>query len=120
MRFLRNLPQLDPVLDALADVLRLIYDHYDLVFANTIVSSTFDFITVTCMEPVIESFTLTPNVARFPWFFRSRSGLAIPFALFSFPISRNPDVGMTLQLLPAIERWIAGTNDLLSYVFIPI
>jgi len=114
-RFLHNLPQLDPVLDALADLLHLIYDHYDVVFANTIISCTLDFITVTCMEPVIESFTLTPNLARFPWFFRSRSGLAIPFALFSFPKSRKPDVGMTLQILPTIERWIAGTNDLLSF-----
>jgi len=113
--FLRDLPQLDPVLDALADVLHLIYDHYDVVFANTIISSTFDFITITCMEPVIDSFTLTPNVAHFPWFSRSRTGVSIPYALFSFPKSRKPDIGITLQILPTIERWIAAGNDFLSF-----
>ncbi|KAH9965489.1 isoprenoid synthase domain-containing protein [Russula dissimulans] len=113
--FLHNLPQLDPVLDALADVLHLMYDHYDAVFANTIISGTFDYITVTCMEPVVESFTLTPNVARFPWFFRSRTGVAIPYGLFSFPKSRNPDIGVTLQILPTMDFWIAATNDFLSF-----
>ncbi|KAH9965491.1 isoprenoid synthase domain-containing protein [Russula dissimulans] len=114
-RFLRKLPQLDPVLDALTDVLHLIYDHYDVVFANTIISGTFDYITVTCMEPVTNSSTLTPNVARFPWFFRSRTGVAIPFALLSFPKSRNPDIGVTLQILPTIDFWIAAGNDFFSF-----
>jgi hypothetical protein len=114
-RFLGSLPQLDPVLEALADILRLMYDHYDAVFANTIISGTFDFITATCMDPVVESFTLTPNVTRFPWFFRSRTGVAIPYGLFSFPKSRKPDIGVTLQILPTLDFWIAGTNDFLSF-----
>jgi len=114
-RMVHNFPQFDPVLDALADVLHLMYDHYDAVFANSIISSTFDFITTTSIEPVVESFILTPNLARFPWFFRSRGGVSIPFALFSYPKSRNPDIGVALQILPTMDFWIAATNDFLSF-----
>ncbi|KAH9965493.1 isoprenoid synthase domain-containing protein [Russula dissimulans] len=114
-RFLRNLPQLDPVLDALADVLHLIYDHYDVVFANIIISGTFDYITVTCMEPVLESIMLTSNVARLLWFVRSRTGVGVGYALFAFPKSRNPDIRVALQILPTMDFWISATNDLLSF-----
>jgi len=114
-RFLLKLPQLDPVLDALADVLHLIDYYYDVVFANTIISGTFDVITAICIEPVIESFTLTSNVARLPWFFRSRNGFGVGSALLAFPKSRNPDIGVILQILPTMDFWISATNDLLSF-----
>ncbi|KAH9965486.1 isoprenoid synthase domain-containing protein [Russula dissimulans] len=113
-RFLHSLPQLDPVLDALADVLHLIDDH-DVVFANTIISGTFDAITAICIEPVIESSTLTSNVARLPWFFRSRTGFGVGSALLAFPKSRNLDIGVILQILPTMDFWISATNDLLSF-----
>jgi len=114
-RFLHCLPQLDPVLDSFADVLHSIQDHYDVVFANIIVSDTLNFITVTCMEPVIGSFSLTSNAALLPWYYRSRTGVGAVYGLFVFPRSRKPDIGVILQTIPAMDFWIAGTNDFLSF-----
>jgi len=93
------------------------HDHYDAVFANIIISDTLNYITLTCKEPTIESFTLASNVPRLPWYFRSRTGLGVAYGLFSFPKSRKPDIGVTLQILPALDFWVGATNDFLSYVF---
>ncbi|KAG6860529.1 hypothetical protein C0995_010100 [Termitomyces sp. Mi166 len=114
-RFIRNLPQLDPVLDRLASVLRAMFDFYPVFFANSIISATFDFVSGTCIEPSVEKLQLSSASARFPWFLRDRTGVAVAFALMLFPKSRPVDYVTCFQAMADMDFWISATNDLLSY-----
>lgn len=115
-RFLRRMPQLNPVLEALVDVLLRIYDQYESTTANYIMNATFNFVNSTCMEPEIERLPLMRGVVRFPWFLRDQTGVAIGFGLMLFPKSK--DIGVTdyIQALPDMNFWISATNDMLSSV----
>ena len=115
-RYVQGLPQLDPVLDTFSETLPSIYDIYEPLFANFIISSALEFITVSGVEHTIKSFTPVNQPARFPWFLRSRTGVSIPFAMMPFPKSGNHDFSACLRALPDMEYSIALTNDLLSYV----
>ncbi|KAG6836122.1 hypothetical protein H0H93_011154 [Arthromyces matolae] len=115
-RFLQNIPQLDPVLDGLASVLRAMFDFYPVFFANSIISATFDFISGTCIEPAVESFKSSNSSPRFPWFLRARTGVAVGFALMLFPKSRQVDYVACFRAMADMDFWISATNDLLSWV----
>ncbi|KAF8497969.1 hypothetical protein BU17DRAFT_103152 [Hysterangium stoloniferum] len=57
-RFFRGQPQLHPVLIALVEVLTNIWDLYDPILANYIMTSTFDFISWCCIEHKIPTMRL--------------------------------------------------------------
>ena len=116
-RYILGLPQLDPVLDTFAETFTSMYEIYDPLFANFIISSALEYITVSCVESDIETFTPVHLPARFPWFLRSRTGVAISFALIMFPKSGNHDFSACLRALPDMEYTISVTNDFFSYVF---
>jgi hypothetical protein len=115
-RLLRGLPQLNAVLDALADVLFRMCDQYETPTANSILTATFEFVNSTCIEPDIETLPLVRGCTRFPWFLRDRTGVAIAFALMLFPKSKRIGVTDYIQALPDMNFWISVTNDLLSCV----
>jgi len=117
-RYIRGLPQLDPVLDTFVECFTSIYELYDPPFANFIISSAVEFITASCIESSIEAFTPLNRPARFPWFLRSRTGVSISYALMMFTKSGNHDFSACFRALPDMEYSIAATNDLLSYVVI--
>ncbi|KAG5734096.1 Trichodiene synthase, partial [Termitomyces sp. T112] len=114
-RFIRKLPQLDPVLDRLASVLHAMFDFYPVFFANSIISATFEFVSGTCIEPSVEKLELSSASTRFPWFLRDRTGVAVAFALMLFPKSRQVDYVTCFQVMADMDFWISATNDLLSY-----
>ncbi|KAF9458281.1 isoprenoid synthase domain-containing protein [Collybia nuda] len=116
-RLLRGQKQLDPVLDAFADVLNSMHDYYDSLAANQIVTSILNFINLTPVESQIAAgtFTVPSRSRRFPGFLRDRSGLGVPFALFAFPKSQGLDTAAYLRALPDMDFWICAANDLLSY-----
>jgi len=116
-RYVQGLPQLDPVLDTWAESFASIYDIYEPLFANFIISNALEYITVCGVEHTIKSFTPVNRSARSPWFLRSRTGANIAFAFMTFPKSGNHDFTACLRALPDMEYSIAVTNDLLSYVF---
>ena len=116
-RYVLGLPQLDPVLDTFAEILPTLYEIYDPLFANFIITSVLEFTTVSCVETRIEIFTPVNGPARFPWFLRSRSGASISFAMMMFPKSGNHDFCACLRALPDMDFSIGVTNDFLSYVF---
>lgn len=116
-RFLRGLPQLDPILDALVCVLLDMCDQYDTHSANSIISATFEFINTTCLEPALKALKPIRGATLFPWFLRDRTGDSVAYALMIFPESRNLDFVARFQALPYMNIWISLTNDILSYVF---
>ncbi|KAG6861154.1 hypothetical protein C0995_003422 [Termitomyces sp. Mi166 len=113
--FLRNLPQLDPLLDGLASCLHRMFDLYPTLFASTIINSVFDSIAGTCIEPSIQKLELPRTSTLFPWFLRQRNGAGLAYALMVFPKSRQVDYAVCFQALGDMEFWIAGINDILSY-----
>lgn len=115
-RFMRGMPQLSPILDALTEVLLRFFEQYDAPTANSILSAAFDFINGTCIEPKLETISFVPGAVRFPWYFRDRTGMAIVYALMLFPKSKGVGVSDYIQVLQEMNFWIAATNDVLSWV----
>ncbi|KAF8586475.1 terpenoid synthase [Ramaria rubella] len=114
-RFLCGQPQLDPVLDALVEVLLRMWELYDPLCANYIVISTLEFITATSLEPELDTFPLVQGVRRFPWFIRNGTGVGTAFAFMIFTKSAKIDPVKYLQAIPDMNFWIALTNDVLSF-----
>jgi hypothetical protein len=115
-RFLRGLPQLDPVLTAFADVILSLYDHYDVFVANTILTATFDFVNSSCMEPTVESLPLIREAEDFPWYLRDQTGIGKAFTLFMFTKSSKVAITDYIQAIPNMNYWISSVNDFLSFV----
>jgi Trichodiene synthase (TRI5) len=115
-RFLRGLPQLDPVLTAFAEALISLCDHYDTYVANSILTATFDFVNSTSMESAIESVPLIQDAGRFPWFLRDQTGVGKAFTLMVFPKSRKVAITNYLQAVPDMNYWVSAVNDFLSSV----
>ncbi|KAG6831022.1 hypothetical protein H0H92_013210 [Tricholoma furcatifolium] len=127
-RFIRGLPQLDPVLDAFADVLHTLLATYPPLQSNLILTAAFEFVTASCVEPrltldhkIKPSKTSSVQVAnptvasRFPYFLRERTGLGLPGALMLFSPSQPTDFVDCFQALGDMTFWIAAVNDLLSF-----
>ncbi|KAF8576474.1 terpenoid synthase, partial [Ramaria rubella] len=114
-RFLRGQPQLNPVLDALVEVLLCMWELYDPFCANYIVASTFEFLTATCLEPELETLPLIQGAQRFPWFIRNGTGVATAFACMIFTKSGRFDIMKYVRAIPDMNFWIALTNDVLSF-----
>ena len=115
-RFLRGLPQLDPVLDAFAASILTLCDQYDTLVANAILASILDFINGTCMETEVKSATLIRDAARFPWYLRDLTGIGKAYAFGAFPKSRKIAMTNYIQAVSDMNYWIVGVNDLLSSV----
>lgn len=118
--FLRGLPQLDPVMQAYADVLLKMCDSYDTPVANSILNSAFDFINYTYLEPRLDSLPVAYGAKRFPWFLRERTGVGIAFALMLFPKTVKLEIVDYIQAVPDMDFWMSVANDLISCVFSPM
>ncbi|KAG6865567.1 hypothetical protein C0991_001460 [Blastosporella zonata] len=116
-RFTCSLPQIDPLLDGLAIVLREIVESYPTLQANMVLSTTFEFFTAACLEPQLAS---EPPVGgaestRFPLFLRERIGIGLNAALMLFSPSLAPHFVYCYRALPDMAYWITATNDILSF-----
>jgi Trichodiene synthase (TRI5) len=119
-RFLSGQPQLDPVLDAFADMLLRMWDLYDPLCANSIIHSAFEHVTMCCMEPEIEKLPLVRVSQRFPWYVRHRNGIGPAYALFCFPKSTQINTMEYIHAVPVMDPWLCLTNDILSSVPRPL
>jgi hypothetical protein len=115
-RFLRGQPQLDPVLDALVEVLMQMWGQYDALAANSIITASFDFVTTSCMEPDLEKAPLVKGTQRFSYYLRERTGGSYAYAFLLFPKSSQISVTEYIQAMPDMCFWISMVNDLISSV----
>ncbi|KAG5644086.1 hypothetical protein DXG03_009105 [Asterophora parasitica] len=115
-RFLQGLPQLDPVLDAMALLLKGLYQHYTPFHANSIINATFECINGTCIEPSLQGVQFDHSPPRFPQFLRDRTGFSIAYALMVYPTAtRALDYVTCFQAMADMDIWISLMNDILSY-----
>jgi Trichodiene synthase (TRI5) len=115
-RFLRGLPQLDPVLTAFAEVIISLCDQYDTLIANAILTSTFDFVNSNCMESTFESVPLIRDAGRYPWFLRDQTGVGKAFVYMVFPKTMKVAITDFIQAVPDMNYWVSAVNDFLSSV----
>src|ERR1700733_15158257 len=115
-RFLRGLPQLDPVLTVFAEVIISLCDQYDTLVANIILTATFEFFNSNSMELTFESLPLIRDAGRYPWYLRDQSGVGKVYALMAFPKSMKIDITDYVQAVPDMNYWFSAVNDFLSSV----
>lgn len=117
-RFYTCHPQPTPLLECFAETLRNTYKFWDPVAANFIVLSALAFINANILETRQEfrAMTLSAAGANWPYHFRNVEGLPEVYTYFMFPKASYPDIGVYLQAVPDMGRFINLTNDILSYV----
>ncbi|KIM76109.1 hypothetical protein PILCRDRAFT_78099, partial [Piloderma croceum F 1598] len=91
------------------------YDHYDIFVMNTILTATFDFVNLSCMEPTVESLPLIREAGSFPWYLRDQTGVGKAFTLFMFTKSSKIAITDYIQAIPNMNYWICCVNDFLSF-----
>ena len=105
-RYLASEEQVDPVMDQFALHLRDMWNHYPAFAANAIVSSAFEFVNGCYLERLTEGMTINPNASRYPYFLRSKTGVAQAYAFMIFPSAQHPDVTSYIQAAPSIAYFI--------------
>jgi hypothetical protein len=114
-RYSLSIPQMDPVLDQFAIFLKKIWTHYDPFSANAIVASSLEFVNGCYLENVTLGMPVNPHAERYPYFLRSKTGVAQAYAFLIFPWARHPTPIAFIQAIPSIGYWIDITNDILSF-----
>lgn len=129
-----NQPQLDPILDHFATFLRSFWDFYGAFSANAIVSSTLEFVNGCYLESLTAGMPVNQSATRFPYFLRSKTGVAQAYAFMIFPKTEHKELTQyiqvsllitcagqfpselyPLQAIPDICYWIDIVNDVLSF-----
>ncbi|KAK7008123.1 terpene synthase [Favolaschia claudopus] len=116
-RLVLGLPQEDPVLVHLPDVLGKLYDHWDPVCANTMACSALDLINGTILEKRREVCAMSVHHSAHSWpkYLRSKSGIGAAAACAIFPQVPHPDISEFIQAIPDIAEFEAFANDILSF-----
>lgn len=108
-------PQLDPVLDHFAGCLASMWNYYDPFTANAIVASALEFINGCYLESLTANMEVNPCADRYPYFLRSKTGVAQAYAFMIFPKAVHPSPRSFIQAAPSVSYWIDITNDILSF-----
>ncbi|KAI0714047.1 terpenoid synthase [Cerioporus squamosus] len=114
-RLIRGERQLNPIFDRLVDLLKEAHIYWTDVGADAIITGTVDALSGTFVEFATASMVVAPSATRYPWYLRTRAGGGPQYTHFMFPRSWRDTPDSYLQLLPEIEHWTLGTNDILSF-----
>ena len=101
-RFARGEAQPDPVLDALAQLLRReTYELWNVYGADAIIAGTLDAVSAMYVEHSTEDKVLVKPVAtRFPYYLRTRAGIGPPYIHFAFMGGWRTGADTYLQVVP--------------------
>ena len=105
-RYLAFEKQLDPVMDRFANHLRDMWKHYSAFSANAIVSAAFEFVNGCYLARLTKGMTIDPNASRYPYFLRSKTGMAHAYAFFIFPSAQHPNITSYIQAAPSVAHFI--------------
>ncbi|TFK82677.1 terpenoid synthase [Polyporus arcularius HHB13444] len=114
-RLIRGERQLNPIFDRLVDLLKEAHMYWTDVGADAIITGTVDALSGTFVEFATASMVVAPSATRYPWYLRTRAGGGPQYTHFMFTRSWRETPDSYLQLLPEIEHWTLGTNDILSF-----
>ncbi|KAI0741289.1 terpenoid synthase [Daedaleopsis nitida] len=114
-RLIRGERQVNPVFDRLADLLKDAHLYWTDVGADAIVTGTVDALSATSVEFATADMPVAAFATRYPYYLRTRAGGGPQYTHFMFMRSWRENVDSYLQILPEIEHWTLGTNDILSF-----
>jgi hypothetical protein len=99
-RLYGGIPQLDPLLDCLVDILTRMPDYYHPYAAKTIVVATVEFIDATLFDKQSVGFTLHEDALPYVEFKRLRNSLGGVYGSFVWDKATFPDIFSHIQVLP--------------------
>ncbi|KAJ3537796.1 hypothetical protein NM688_g6623 [Phlebia brevispora] len=108
-------PQLDPLLDCLAEVLEHMVDCYLPYAAQAIIVSTIQALNFTAFDKDTESMVLHGSAISFPQYRRMANGAGEAYAFFAWDKFTFPDVRSFVQAVPDVSRWFCYVNDVFSF-----
>ncbi|KAI1473346.1 terpenoid synthase [Daldinia eschscholtzii] len=116
-RFANGAPQPTILLERWAEIIRSSFHHWDPLVANFIVASSLDFHNACVLEASsgLRRLVRTGGGQNFPWYIRSKNGLADAYAYFTFPKVVYPDVSSFLEAIPDLSAYLCLANDILSF-----
>ncbi|KAJ7083087.1 isoprenoid synthase domain-containing protein [Mycena belliarum] len=116
-RIMLGYPQEDPPLQNLHQVLGNLYNHWDPISANSMVSAAQEFISGTALEvrKEVSEMKIQPTASSWAKYLRAKSGMAPGFSCAAFPKQTHPDLSAYIQVLPDIDDYLCLVNDILSF-----
>ncbi|KAI0670986.1 terpenoid synthase [Trametes maxima] len=114
-RLVRGQKQLSPIFDRLAELLQQAHLYWSDVGADAIITGTVDALTATAIEFATTGTRVAPSALRYPYYLRTRAGGGPQYTHFIFMRSWREKADSYLQILPEIEHWTLGTNDIISF-----
>ncbi|KAH7884952.1 isoprenoid synthase domain-containing protein [Phlebopus sp. FC_14] len=101
------------VLDAFADLLRQLPEHFQAIPSNIITTSTMNYVTGNLLELETEGMEISSDAVQYPSYSRTMPGLAEGYAFFIFP--REIPVKDYVQAVPEMMTFQEGINDVFSF-----
>ncbi|KAI0643127.1 terpenoid synthase [Trametes meyenii] len=114
-RLVRGQKQLSPIFDRLAELLQQAHLYWSDVGADAIITGTVDALTATAIEFATTGTRVAQSALRYPYYLRTRAGGGPQYTHFIFMRSWREKADSYLQILPEIEHWTLGTNDIISF-----
>ncbi|KAL0577773.1 hypothetical protein V5O48_004200 [Marasmius crinis-equi] len=112
-RFIKGLPQDDPILEAFAKILLETSKYYGRTQSALIVTSTLDFVTSLSIDLEIPRVTDVSEFSSFAAYCRSLSGVSVAYAMFIF--TEDVPLATYLPCLTHMSTYINSMNDVLSF-----
>ncbi|KAJ7617175.1 hypothetical protein FB45DRAFT_756567 [Roridomyces roridus] len=98
-------------------MLALLYKHWAPVLANSMGTAVLDAISATVLESGQDIIEMENRVTArgWPWYMRTKTGLAPGFSCTIFPLAAHPDITAYIKALPDMDKQICFINDILSF-----
>ena len=99
-RLVRGEPQVHPIFDRLASLLKEAHVYWTDVGADAIITGTIDALSATFIEFATSDMTVAPSATRYPYYLRTRAGGGPQYTHFMFMRSWRETAESYLQILP--------------------
>ncbi|KAF2967923.1 hypothetical protein GQX73_g5656 [Xylaria multiplex] len=116
-RFFRGEIQPNALLEGIAGLIREAPEHFDPVLSTLLQTSMLHFLTSNLLEQRsgFKNLRVTKEGRKFPYYFRSMSGMDVAYAVFTYPKVLYPDIGFFIEAIPDMAEFINTSNDVLSF-----
>ncbi|KAI0769051.1 terpenoid synthase [Trametes elegans] len=114
-RFVAGERQPNEVLECLVELLRQAHSLWPQFGADSIISGTLDALATAHVENTTRTMAVNPFAKRYPTYLRMKAGVAAPYTHFIFANDWLDIPQFYLQIIPEIDYWTLGANDILSF-----
>ncbi|KAJ8090302.1 hypothetical protein PM082_018898 [Marasmius tenuissimus] len=112
-RFIKGLPQNNPILEVFAQIIRQTSKYYGRVQTALTITSTLDFMTSLSIDLEIPRVKNVAELSSFAAYCRTMSGVSVAYGMFIFPTSIP--LSTYVSCVPLMSTYINCMNDVLSF-----